>query len=239
MKQSEGEKKEFTDEDLYRQQMDLLETFREHGAISEQQYLFSGTELTKKMESDLPVSQWSREEICLVFPIRLYPYNPQWKQWYQDESALLLSALDRKEILRMEQIGSTSIPGMQAKAIVDILIETIDGCDWTQIEGTLQKQGYDPMSKDEKRTSLRKGYTAQGYADRVFHLHLRHYKDHRELYFRDYLLEHPDTAKEYEALKQKLAEKYAHNRDAYTEGKKDFINRITDQAMVQYQGRYE
>jgi GrpB-like predicted nucleotidyltransferase (UPF0157 family) len=59
-----------------------------------------------------------------------------------------------------------------------------------------------------------------------------------ELYFRDYLNEHPEIAKEYEALKLGLWKKYEHNRDAYTEAKTDFIRKWTIEARRVYGDRY-
>ena len=82
------------------------------------------------------------------------------------------------------------------------------------------------------------GYTEQGFADEVIHLHLRYRGDNDELYFRDYLLEHPECAREYEALKIRLWKQYEHNRDAYTEGKTAFIRRQTEAAKAAYGARY-
>ena len=86
------------------------------------------------------------------------------------------------------------------------------------------------MSQSKKRLSFNKGYTENGFADRVFHLHLRYAGDNDELYFRDYLIEHPDVAKEYEKLKLELWKKYEHNRDAYTEAKTEFVRKYTEKA---------
>ena len=61
---------------------------------------------------------------------------------------------------------------------------------------------------------------------------------HDELYFRDYLNEHPDVANEYEALKLRLWKQYEHNRDAYTESKTDFISKWTAEARKEYGDRY-
>ena len=72
-----------------------------------------------------------------------------------------------------------------------------------------------------------KGYTDKGFADRVFHIHLRYDGDNDELYFRDYMNSHPELAKEYEELKISLWKKYEHNRDAYTDAKSAFVKRYT------------
>ena len=60
------------------------------------------------------------------------------------------------------------------------------------------------MSESEGRVSLNAGYTPEGFADKVYHIHLRYQGDHDELYFRDYLRDHPQIAKDYEALKLAL-----------------------------------
>ncbi|MDE5867334.1 MAG: GrpB family protein, partial [Anaeroplasmataceae bacterium] len=78
--------------------------------------------------------------------------------------------------------------------------------------------------------SLNKGYTENGFADKVFHLHLRLPNDQDELYFRDYLNAHKEVAKEYEELKIELWKKYEHNRDAYTNAKTEFVKKYTDLA---------
>ena len=93
------------------------------------------------------------------------------------------------------------------------------------------------MSQTEDRLSFNKGYTEQGFAERVFHLHLRYTGDNDELYFRDYLLEFPAVAKEYERLKLSLWKKYEHDRDAYTNAKTEFIQKYTQQAKILYKNR--
>ena len=89
-----------------------------------------------------------------------------------------------------------------------------------------------------KRVSFNKGYTKDGFADKVYHVHLRYIGDNDELYFRDYLNEYPEIAKEYEALKLSLWKKYEHNRDAYTDAKSDFVHRFTGKAREKYGNRY-
>ena len=94
------------------------------------------------------------------------------------------------------------------------------------------------MNIDETRITLNKGYTEQGFAEKVFHLHIRIAGDNNELYFRDYLKEHKKIAKEYEILKLSLWEEFEHDRDGYTEAKTDFIKKYTNLAKSDYEGRY-
>ena len=90
------------------------------------------------------------------------------------------------------------------------------------------------MAQSENRMDFNKGYTPNGFAERVFHLHLRAFGDHDELYFRYYLNEHPETAKEYEKLKLSLWKLYEYDRDGYTEQKTNFVRKVTQLAIEQY-----
>ncbi|BAN73450.1 conserved hypothetical protein [Lacticaseibacillus casei DSM 20011 = JCM 1134 = ATCC 393] len=94
------------------------------------------------------------------------------------------------------------------------------------------------MSEEKQRISLNKGYTVNGFAKSVYHLHLSFAGDNDELYFRDYLNDHPEVAKKYETLKIKLWHQFEHNRDAYTSAKGDFIQKYIKLAKTKYKGRY-
>src|SRR6056297_2809858 len=61
-----------------------------------------------------------------------------------------------------------------------------------------------------------KGYTKSGFAEKIFHIHIRVLNNHKELYFRDFLRDHPDIAQKYGDLKLELMKKYKHHRDNYT-----------------------
>ena len=91
------------------------------------------------------------------------------------------------------------------------------------IEGNVERNGFIRISSSLNRISLNRGYTPKGFADKVYHLHIRHEGDNNEIYFRDYLNEHPKVAKEYEMLKLSLWKKYEHNRDGYTDAKSEFV----------------
>ncbi|MBR5266614.1 MAG: GrpB family protein, partial [Lachnospiraceae bacterium] len=94
------------------------------------------------------------------------------------------------------------------------------------------------MSQSENGLSFNKGYTENGFAERVFHLHLRYAGDNNELYFRDYLIEYPEAAKEYEELKLRLWKEYEHDRDGYTNAKAELVKLYTDKAKILYENRY-
>ena len=100
--------------------------------------------------------------------------------------------------------------------------------------------GWGLMSREDDpvKLSFNKGYTPQGFADRVYHLHVRYFGNWSELYFRDFLIAHSDVAREYERLKLKLWKQYEHDRDGYTEAKTDFVRRYSDMAKIEFSNRY-
>lgn len=165
------------------------------------------------------------EELWELFPIFLTEHKSYWTDWYKEEVAAL------KNILPFDaeyyHIGSTAINGIWAKPIIDILTVVKNERQLKLTADILRKNGYIVMSASEKRVSLNKGYTEKGFADRVFHLHIRLENDTDEIYFRDYLNAHCETAKKYEKLKLQLWKKYEHNRDAYTNAKAEFVNKYT------------
>ena len=185
------------------------------------------------------LEEMSLEELWQLFPIFLREHQADWKDWYAEERLRLLSFLSEHQIVRLSHIGSTSVKTIWAKPIVDILLEMPKKTDMAAMRESLLKNGYLLMSESQGRMSFNKGYTPSGFAERVFHLHLRYEGDHDELYFRDYLQEHPAVAKKYEKLKLSLWKQYEHNRDAYTEAKTDFIKNYTEEAKKLYGGRYE
>lgn len=94
------------------------------------------------------------------------------------------------------------------------------------------------MNMTETRITLNKGYTEQGFAEKVFHIHIRIAGDNDELFFRDYLNAHREIAEEYETLKLSLWKEFEHDRDGYTNAKTDFIKKYTDLAKSEYIERY-
>ena len=185
------------------------------------------------------LEEMSLEELWQLFPIFLREYQDEWKDWYAEERLRLLSFLSANQLVRISHIGSTSVETIWAKPIVDILLEIPKETDMAVTRDLLLQNGYLLMSESQGRMSFNKGYTPSGFAERVFHLHLRYEGDHDELYFRDYLQEHPAVAEDYEKLKLSLWKQYEHNRDAYTEAKTDFIKNYTEKAKKLYGRRYE
>lgn len=184
------------------------------------------------------LNQMTLEELWQLFPIYLVEHNEEWETFFFDEKTKLIEIIPSFMIEEIYHIGSTYIPNIMAKDIVDILLIVNKNKYLVQVKDILQNNGYLLMSESNIRISLNKGYTENGFAKRVFHIHLRLEDDIDELYFRDYLFEYKEVAKEYEKLKIDLACKYKHNRDLYTELKTEFINKYTKIAKNLYKGRY-
>ena len=181
------------------------------------------------------LSEMTLEELWRLFPIFLTEHKPYWLDWYNEEAAQLKSILPSD--IEYHHVGSTAVNGIMAKPIIDILIVVNSLCELKKTASELQKRGYIIMSETDKRISLNKGYTENGFAERVFHLHIRSSGDTDEIYFRDYLNAHSDVAKEYEKLKVRLWKQYEYDRDAYTEAKTEFVNRYTSLAKQESKKR--
>jgi len=174
------------------------------------------------------------EELWELFPIALTAPQERWADDYREMESHLRGGLSGFRLVRVSHIGSTAICGIWAKPIVDILVE-VERCeDLAAVAGAIEGLGFIRMSA----YSFNRGYTEAGFAEQVYHLHLRYEGDNDELYFRDYLNEHPPLAKEYEALKLWLWAKYEHDRDAYTKAKSDFVKRWTAAARDEYGKRW-
>lgn len=172
------------------------------------------------------LSEMTLEELWELFPIVLTEHKPFWAEQYKEEVSALKTILPPDT--EYHHVGSTAIDGIMAKPIIDILIAVDAPEKLRETADILQKHGYIVMASSELRISLNKGYTQNGYAERVFHLHVRLKNDTDEIYFRDYLNAHPETAKEYEKLKLRLWKKYEHDRDAYTNAKTEFVKKYTE-----------
>ena len=184
------------------------------------------------------LSEMTLEELWELFPIVLVAHDDRWKDSFVEIEKTLTELWANQPVVRISHIGSTAIRGIWVKSIIDVMVEILQSADMKDMAQILEQNGFIIMSSGAKRISLNKGYTKDGFADKVYHIHLRYAGDNDELYFRDYLNEHPDVAKEYETLKLRLWEQYEHDRDAYTNAKTDFISEWTSKARKTYGDRY-
>ena len=176
-----------------------------------------------------PLTDMSLEELWELFPIELVEHQDCWVDWYREEASALDGILPSDLPHAIHHVGSTAIDGIWAKPIVDILIELPDEAAIEFAKARLSAHGYLVMADRD----LNKGYTPEGFAERVFHIHLRVAGDIDELYFRDYLNACPEVAKEYERLKLSLWREYEHDRDGYTAAKTAFVSKYTKLAKAE------
>jgi GrpB-like predicted nucleotidyltransferase (UPF0157 family) len=177
-----------------------------------------------------------REEVSIV------PYDPAWPRMFEEEKRHLLGCLPQDLIRRIEHFGSTAIPGLSAKPIVDMLVEvTLLEETKTRIAPVLEGQGYDYFwraTQGEDGPPFYAWFIKRNSAGiRTHHVHMieSDFEHWDRLLFRDYLIAHPETAREYEALKLRLADNYPNDRIAYTNGKTEFVVRVTQIAKEYYQ----
>lgn len=164
-------------------------------------------------------------ELWELFPIVLSDHKNCWTEWAEDEIKHLRVLLsDYNPVIN--HVGSTAIPDIHAKPIIDIIIEIPLESEWSEIKNMMISKGYICMSESMNRISFNKGYTPSGYAEKVYHLHFRRSGDNDEIAFRDYLISHPDSAKEYEQLKLSMLPAYKNDREGYTAAKASLVNRI-------------
>lgn len=178
-------------------------------------------------------SKVTLEDLAQLFPVILTEHNPKWSVYYQEEAAFLRSIFADR-VVRMNHIGSSSIPGIIAKPTIDILLEVSEGIDLQSITDQMEEEGYVVNNPPGDLIMFLKGYTPKGFVGQAMHIHVRHTGDWGELYFRDYLIAHPEVAKEYEKLKTSLIDQYRHDRDGYTEAKGEFIREITRKAREEF-----
>jgi Uncharacterized conserved protein len=198
------------------------------------------------------VSELSIDEFKKTFPIILKEHNTSYKDWYESEKQNILNVVKAQDIARINHIGSSAVEGLIAKPTIDILLE-IDGCcNVTKLIDDLKAIGYGieifTRNDDPMRLLLGKGYSSDGYAERVYHLHVRYLGDWDELYFRDFLIENPDVSTEYGKLKLNIIndiEKGTIERvpngmpNGYSQAKLEFVKKYSNAAKQKFQNRYK
>lgn len=157
----------------------------------------------------------TREDWNTFFPIELSEHNANWKQIFEEEKQRILENIDNSYFNRIEHFGSTSIPNIKAKNYVDLFIEIPKEFLFDKILiKNFEELGYTffevPAREDiEAYMSFAKGYNFEGKKEQIFHIHMCPKENVmcNQLKFRDYLIENPSRAKEYEKLKIELASK--------------------------------
>jgi GrpB-like predicted nucleotidyltransferase (UPF0157 family) len=156
-------------------------------------------------------------------PVQVLPYDPAWPGRFDAEQAPLERAIGRWVTGGIHHVGSTAVPGLAAKPVIDILVGVEDLSASRACFGALAQLDYQyaPYRANEMHW-----FCKPSPAYRTHHLHLvptcsRRYRD--ELAFRDLLRARPGLAERYQTLKQRLAAEHRDDREAYTEAKQTFI----------------
>lgn len=161
-------------------------------------------------------------------PVIILPYDPAWPSLYTAEKERILNEIGQY-VVNIEHMGSTAVPGLAAKPVIDILIGVRSLADAPLFIPPLLPLGYEYVNRYEDDMPFRRYLHRKINGEHTHHLHMVEpdtdfYKV--QLAFRDYLRAHPDDRDQYAALKNKLAEKYQKDRMAYTDAKSGFIQGI-------------
>lgn len=147
-----------------------------------------------------------------------------WKEIFEDEKAILSKIFMRRYIV-IEHVGSTSIPNIVAKPIIDIAVGLKSLNNSAEIIKTMEDHGYIYYPEHEDRLLFIK----ENQMVRTHHIHVEEYGKqswNNHIYFRNSLLENNNLQKEYMELKKSLAAKYQNDREQYTAHKAEFIQRV-------------
>ncbi len=156
-------------------------------------------------------------------------YNPAWSKNFESEADKIAEALG-EQVVEVKHVGSTSIPGLRAKPIIDILVAVEEFAPVDTYKEQLEplEYFYHPHDAEDERLFFWKG------TPRTHHLHIVEFmtwEHQRHIVFRDYLRAHPEMAELYEQVKRELSLTFKGNRPAYTKGKTAFIKTIMARAV--------
>lgn len=168
-------------------------------------------------------------------PVDLAPYDLSWAGQFEQEAHALLRALAPWLVGPIEHIGSTAVPGLTAKPVIDIMagVETLEASRPAIAALANLEYCYAPYRADTEHW-----FCKPSPAFRTHHLHLVPVGSPQwiaTIAFRDYLRAHSEVAAEYGDLKQRLAQQYRFDREAYTNAKGPFVARITGLALRERQ----
>lgn len=174
--------------------------------------------------------------------IALVEYDPRWPSQFAQEAARIQAALGKELIVAVEHFGSTAVPGLSAKPIIDMLVGVRSVAEArAQAVPALESLGYAFWYDNPNPAHLFfvKGLPPNG--PRTHHIHMMEpgtFRDPKNegflfwdrLLFRDYLRAHPDEVQRYKAIKSDLASQYPDDREAYTDGKTEYVYGVMQKA---------
>lgn len=167
-------------------------------------------------------------------PIVIEAYCQEWPERFKQEAQMIRQTIE-PYITVIEHIGSTAVPGLAAKPIIDMLISVKSLADTPHFIPPLEQLGYVYVPEYEAGLPERRYLYKQDNGEDTFHLHMVEPESDffcRHLAFRDYLRAHPESVAEYASLKIKLAREFGSDRNGYTDAKSDFIQSIERKALA-------
>lgn len=161
--------------------------------------------------------------------VEVLPHQVEWSNMFRDESRKITNVFE-KDILNVFHIGSTAIPNIKAKPVIDIMVEVINIENVDNFNNDMKQLGYEALGENgiPNRRFFKKGGD-----NRTHHVHIFEQGNEeisRHLRFRDYMIAHPEEAMKYSQLKEYLAEKFPNNIEKYIEGKNNYIKEIDNKA---------
>lgn len=168
--------------------------------------------------------------------VEIKPFNEQWFCQYEEEKERLIKIFGI-EVLAIHHIGSTSVKGLKAKPIIDILVVVKEITRVDVFNDAMREIGYE--AKGENGIPKRR-YFQKGGDFRTHHVHIYQVGDveiDRHLVFRDYLRMYPKIAEQYGNLKEKLAKQYLYEIAAYSKGKEKFVLDVEREALIWSENR--
>lgn len=160
--------------------------------------------------------------------VELVAYDPSWSSRYETEARAIRAALAGLTPFELVHFGSTAIPGLAAKPIIDIMLVSADPARWPELVSPLERLEYVFWADNPRgdRMFFVKGMPPFG-PRRTHHVHVRTPDDaNPALSFCEYLRRHPEEMARYTRLKRDLAGRHPTDRDAYTAGKDEFVAEI-------------
>ena len=166
------------------------------------------------------------------WPLVIVDYDPAWPRRFEDERARLMHLLQPLRV-NVEHVGSTAVPGLASKAIIDIMIGCESLAEFQPLIPRLEADNWEYVPRHEAVMPFRRFLGKPRTQPRAFHLHVVEdgcdfWRVH--LLFRDELRRDGETMRAYERLKRELAAKHADDRDAYTDAKGPFICGVIEAA---------
>jgi len=163
--------------------------------------------------------------------VEVVPHNPQWRDAFEAEAKHVAAALG-ENVVAIHHIGSTAIPNIYAKPVVDLLVEVRDITEADGQSSAMESLGYEVMGEYgiPGRRYFRKDNQEGIRTHNIHAFEAGSAEVERHLAFRDYMIAHPVDAQRYSELKRKLAEKHPQSMDGYMDGKDGFIKEIDRKA---------